>query len=256
MSLKFYVGVTCLPSREENLKKCLNSFIKQNNKPEKVFVSYCKKYKRFPELSFNTSVLEEFKNNSMFEFIECEEDYGPGTKFVAPFKRFKELEENNLENSYLLVADDDRTYYDYWIQTFNSILKANKNSVVTGHRDIHNNGFSLIYGADGYSIKGTHYEKLVNWFHLNISRPRGNECWHHDDHIVSSFYHYNKIEILDTKKKSCHHSYVDQVSLTTRMKKRNDDRGSRRNGECGYVYSNIRGSIERNELPNPEKYIL
>jgi hypothetical protein len=40
------------------------------------------------------------------------------------------------------------------------------------------------------------------------------------------------------------------------MKKRNDDRGSRRNGECGYVYSNIRGSIERNELPNPEKYIL
>ena len=35
--LKIYVGITCLPGREDNFEKCLNSFLNQSKLPEKVF---------------------------------------------------------------------------------------------------------------------------------------------------------------------------------------------------------------------------
>lgn len=248
--VKIYVGVTCLPGREDNFEKCLDSFLKQKRLPEKVFITYCKNYTRFPDKKFDTTMLDKFNSESIFEFIESEIDHGPATKFIVPIKRIKELEKDNLHNTHLIVCDDDRTYYDYFISTFHKLICENNEKVYTGFLEIieKNKNFKLAFGADGYNIKGTWFDKLINWNNKMLSiQPEGKETWFHDDYTCSSFFHYNKLPVQQTMKKSCHHSYVDGVSLTAMQHKKNDGRRSRLNSKCGMCYCKIRSQCENNQ---------
>ena len=248
--LKIYVGLTCLPGREDNFEKCLKSFLNQSTLPEKVFVTYCKNYTRFPDKKFDTSMFEQFKEHSVFEFIESDIDHGPATKFIVPIKRLKEIEKDNLHNTHLIVCDDDRTYFDYFIGRFNELISQNNETVYTGFLEIieKNKNFRLVFGADGYNIKGTWFDKLLNWKDKMLSiKPEGKETWFHDDHVCSSFFHYNKLNVTQTMKKSCHHSYVDDVSLTTMQHKKHDGRRSRLNSKCSGCYCQIRSQCENNQ---------
>jgi hypothetical protein len=256
--LKIYVGVTCLPGRENNFEKCLNSFLEQKRLPEKVFISYCKNYRRFPDKKFDTNMIEKFKQYPIFEFIESEEDYGPATKFIAPIHRLKEIEKDNLENVHLIVCDDDRTYYDYFINRFHGLISENNEKVYTGYLEIieKNKNLKIAFGADGYNIKGSWFDKLLNWYNKMLSiEPEGKETWYHDDYTCSSFFHYNLIPVQQTMKKSCHHSYVDEVSLTSMQHKKNDGRRSRLNSKCGICYCKIRSQCENNQ-DDRNKYII
>uniref|UniRef100_A0A6C0BTL7 Glycosyltransferase n=1 Tax=viral metagenome TaxID=1070528 RepID=A0A6C0BTL7_9ZZZZ len=256
--LQLYVGLTCLPGREDNFEKCLNSFISQKRQPNKVFVSYCSTYKRFPDSKFDIKLIEKFKDNELFEFIESDIDYGPATKFMASINRLKEIEQNNLDNTYLIVCDDDRTYYDYFIDNYYNLIKNDNDRVYTGYLEMldKNKNFKIAFGADGYNIKGTWFDKLVNWYNTITSfEPEGKEAWYHDDHICSSFFHYNKLTVELTRKKSCHRNYVDEVSLTAFQNKRNDGRRTRLNSKCGMCYNKIRHNCNNN-LDDRNKYLI
>ena len=66
MTIKLYVGITCIPGREEYLEKTLTSFSQQKYLPNKVFISYCTKYTRFPDKNFDKSIIDKFKNDNLF----------------------------------------------------------------------------------------------------------------------------------------------------------------------------------------------
>ena len=258
MTIKLYVGITCIPGREEYLEKTLTSFTQQKVLPQKVFVSYCKNYTRFPEKNFNKSIIEKFKNDELFEFIESDIDYGPATKFIIPIKKLLDIEKDNLNNTFVIVCDDDRTYYDYFLQVFNNLIKNNDKVVYTGYSEIldKNKNFKLAFGADGYNIKGTWFQKLLNWYDQILSVENfGKEVWFHDDYTTSSFFHYNNIQIHNTGKRSCPHHFYDDISLTARMKKLKDDRGSKRNSKCGMAYNAVRSKIN-NKIIEVTDYVI
>jgi hypothetical protein len=248
--LKIYVGITCIPGRENNFDKCLNSFINQKKLPEKVFVTYCKNYVRFPDKKFDTSMFEKYKSNTMFEFIESEIDHGPATKYIVPIKKIKELEKDNLDNTHLIVCDDDRSYQNYFIERLNELITKDNEKVYTGHLEIIEGGkkLKLAYGADGYSIKGSWFDKLINWTEKMLSiEPEGKETWFHDDYVCSSFFHYNTLSVDVIGKKTYHHNYADEFSLSALQHKKNDGRRSRLNGKCGACYCKIRSQCENNQ---------
>lgn len=256
--INIYIGITCLPKRDNNFDKCLESFKSQDMRPKKVFISYCKNYIRFPELNFNIELIEKYKNDDLFEFIESPVDYGPATKFIAPWSKIKEIEKDNLENTYLIVADDDRTYRSYFIKLFNDQINTKKDWAWTGHSEIlsknSNPWFFLPFGADGYSIKCTWMDKLINWYNKIINiKPEGTHIFYHDDYIYGCFLHYNSIQVRDTQKSSCHHNYVDDVSLTARMKKMGDNRGSSRNQRCFGAYQKLKKMLENTKEDNEVK---
>lgn len=253
---KLYVGITCIPGREGHFDKCLGALKNQKKLPEKVFISYCKNYNRFPDKNFDKNLISKYKNDPLFEFIECEDDKGPATKFLAPWERIKVYEKGNYENTYLIVGDDDKEYYNYFIENFHKIIREDPNSVFTGYIEILNKSknFSLAFGADGYNIKASWYDKLINWYNIITSIPGdGKEIFFHDDYIFSSFLHYNKIPIKSTRMRSYQHNWNDEFSLTTRMKKNHDDRGTRRNGKCWGAYNKVLLHLETGK-DDPSKY--
>ena len=250
--ISIYLGLTCIPGREKYFSDCIKSLINQKKTAKKIFISYCENYVRFKDQHFDEKLIDEFKNEPVVEFIKLQEDKGPATKFLAPWPRIKELEKNNLENCHLIVCDDDRNYCDFFVEHFTNLISQDDDVVYTGYIDILNKekGFNLIFGADGYNIKCSHYEQIIDWTNESLNTlPEGKESWHHDDFVVSSFLHLNKFKIKNTMKRMFSNKpFVDDVSLTKRLKTVHDDRGSRRNSKCWAVYNKILFNLQNKKV--------
>ena len=113
-----YISLTTIPSRFKNIYPCIDSLLNQLFLPTKIIVNIPLQYNfRFDNTSISENDIQEFKNHYSYtdkvEVFRCNFDYGPGTKLIGLLK-------NNisLNNSFIVLVDDDVTYKNTFIQGF------------------------------------------------------------------------------------------------------------------------------------------
>lgn len=219
---KIYVCMSSVPGRCKQLPHVVDSLLENKVLPDKIFINICEKYERFPEEKFDLAVLDKYKDNKLITIKSNCEDLGPGTKILGCLDKILE-EEEDIENTYLLTADDDLLYKPEFIGKFKECISKDPTRAYTGfkwYRGLKINGerFEVCFGADGISFKLSQLTTLKDFclklFETNIKFK------FHDDFCFTSFYHLNNVE---TSKVGGHvrfshiesnYSHADSVSLT------------------------------------------
>jgi len=114
---KYYVALSTIPSRanDPSFIERVEYFIQSQSLPfENIFITVCKKYKRFDK-QIKPEVIHTLKNIPKVIFIELEDDYGPGSKYIGPLLHYSDM----LVDQILIVIDDDRTYNTRLVEHFN-----------------------------------------------------------------------------------------------------------------------------------------
>jgi len=98
--MKYYISLTSIPSRFKYLDKVLESLVKQEIKPVKIFLHIPYKYRR----NFGNFELPDVSVYPDVVINRCE-DYGSNTKFL-PMLHLEEVEDDVP----IMVVDDDISY--------------------------------------------------------------------------------------------------------------------------------------------------
>ena len=196
---KIYVCMTSIPFRYKRLPFVIDSLLKNNILPDKIIVNLCENYERFPEDKFDISVLNKYKNNDLITINNNCKDYGPGTKILGCLDNLLETEKD-IENVYLLTADDDLLYKPTFIEEFKRCILLDSTKSYTGYQSnrglkINNIPFYVSFGADGISFKLSQLKKLKNFclklFETDIKFK------FHDDFCFTCYFNLNNI-IMNT----------------------------------------------------------
>ncbi len=176
-----FIGITSIPGREKSLLETLDSILDNNVLPQKIYITIFKKYKNYGQ--YNMSYLENYKNNDLIEIITLKEDLGPCSKLLGPLTQLK-----NLEDSFILLLDDDHIYKNYMIETFDQEIKKDKNICCSYYvyrvRDI-----SVGQGADGFLINLKFLKFFGDYYNFFV---QDNNLWFYQDDLLISTFLYNK----------------------------------------------------------------
>ena len=179
-----YVSLSTIPQRIKNIKRSVDSLLKQKKKPDKIFVNIPYKYNRFDEV-IKDNQIPKFSND-IVEVTRCE-DCGPGTKLLGSLKKLN-------KNSLLILADDDHLYEDYMIEKFYYFYTKAPNNAYSFY--VHPLGnFGVGQGADGFAIN-TNYLEGIKFFYDKVVKDY-KELFLYDDLLISYFlYFFRKNKIL------------------------------------------------------------
>ena len=219
---KIYVCMSSIPFRAKRLPIVLDSILANKVLPDKIFINICEKYERFPEEKFDLSVLDKYKDNKLITINTNCEDLGPGTKILGCLDKLLE-EEEDIENTYLITADDDLLYQPTFIQEFRKNIKKNPENSYTGFKWgrglwVNTDKFEICFGADGISFKLSQLKTLKN-FCLELFKTNLRFKFH-DDFCFTSFLHLNKIKTIKVSspsrfpQKKSNYPVADEVSIT------------------------------------------
>ena len=173
------VGISTIPGREKFLYKTLNSLLQQTVLPNKIILSYCKSYKRFPDKKINMSILNHFKTDRVI-LVETD-DYGPITKL---FGILRSGIPTNKKTCFLLI-DDDLVYSKDMIQLFKQ--KYTQSSSAYSFMVYYNkpNKCLVGQGADGFLIPSQYLYLLENYYKMCIAKDE--RIFFHDDLLISKY---------------------------------------------------------------------
>ena len=139
--MKIFLAMTTIPDRFHSsiFKDQIHHLYQQTIPFEKLFLSIPIRYKRFPEIpKLDTQDLE--KKYSTLNIIWLEQDYGPSCKFLGPLIfRFKDI-----QNSILIIIDDDRYYNIQMNQIYSSFFENRQYhdiQIVSGNAEFYNQQF-------------------------------------------------------------------------------------------------------------------
>ena len=194
-----YVSISTIPQRLKNIEESVESLLKQNLKPNKIFINIPYKYERFNEV-IEDKQIPKFKNE-IVEVTRCE-DCGPGTKLLGSLDKIE-------KNSLLILADDDHVYEDYMVEKFFYFYSKAPNNAYSFY--VHPLGnFGIGQGADGFAINTNHLTGIKNFYDEVVRDYK--ELFLYDDLWISYFlYFFKKNKIL---------------SLQEHLKKNNDGKPS------------------------------
>ncbi|MDC0141995.1 glycosyltransferase family 2 protein [bacterium] len=215
--------MTSIPPRAHQLPNVINSILNNTVKPDKIIITLCNKYNRF-DGSYNMSYLTEFKDNDIIKINFIEKDLGSVTKLIGSLDKL--LTEDNIDDIYLLTADDDLPYSKNWIKNFVRRLKSEPNTVWYGfgQKQAHSvkGGIFTAFNADGITYKLNKLHTFKNYCDLLIS---DNKKWAlHDDMCFSSWFKLNNIKMKKIREKSRIYGiypHVDKHSITKNTFPRN-----------------------------------
>ena len=178
----FCVSLTSIPSRFKNLKKTIDSILKQTILPKKIFINIPTFYKRF-DLIGNINFLDNL-NSEIIEVKRCN-DYGPGTKLLGSINEILNFE-------YILIIDDDHEYKNYMCEAFLQSSNSKKNEAYSFH--VYKiDDLSVGQGADGFFINTKHLYEIKKFYEKYV---KNNEfLFFHDDLWISIY--LNKINSVD-----------------------------------------------------------
>ena len=183
-----YISISTIPQRLKNLNQSIESLLKQNRKPDKIFINIPYNYKRFNE-TIKDNQIPKF-DNSLVEITRCE-DCGPGTKLLGSLNKFE-------KNSLVILADDDHVYEDYMIERFFYFYSKAPNNAYSFY--VHPLGnFGIGQGADGFAINTNHLTGIKNFYDKVVRDYK--ELFLYDDLWISYFlYFFKKNKILSLQK--------------------------------------------------------
>jgi hypothetical protein len=184
-----YVSLTTIPSRFKNIYPCIDSLLNQLFLPTKIIINIPLQYHfRFGGSFITENDIQEFKNHyshtDKVVVYRCNFDYGPGTKLIGLLK-------NNipLDNSFIILVDDDVIYNNTFLQGFIPYLY--KNSVasywVYNFMDL-----TIGQGVDGFLIEGKLLHKFLKYYNLIKDKSFIN---YQDDVYISFFFKIMNISI-------------------------------------------------------------
>ena len=179
-----YISISTIPQRLKNINKSVESFLKQTQKPDKIFINIPFKYKRFSE-TVNDDQIPKFDSN-LVEITRCD-DSGPGTKLLGSLSK---LEKNSL----LILADDDQEYENYMIEKFLYFYSKGPQNAYSFY--VHPLGnFGIGQGADGFAINTNYLDGIKKFYDQFVKNYK--ELFLNDDLWISYFLYYlKKIKIL------------------------------------------------------------
>ena len=193
---KIYVCMSSVPGRCKQLPHVVDSLLANKVLPDKIFINLCEKYDRFPEEKYDLSVLDKYKDNKLITINRNCEDLGPGTKIFGCLDQLLE-EEKDIENTYLLTADDDLCYRPEFVGKFKESISKDPTIAYTGFKwggglKINGKRFEICFGGDGISFKLSKLRTLKD-FCLKLHEV-SIKFKYHDDFCFTCFYHLNNIE--------------------------------------------------------------
>lgn len=177
--IKIYVSLTSIPTREHNLTIAIKSLLEQTYLPDKIFITICEKYIRFPDKKFDYSVLDEY--GDLIKIIKSPVDYGPITRVFGPYK---ELENDGNNLKYILLVDDDIKYNPKFIEDYiNNVHNYNK----------YNKDFFIGQGFYGFSINYNMLNEFYSYYQIIVKENQF--VFFNEDFILSSYFHLKNIPI-------------------------------------------------------------
>jgi hypothetical protein len=136
---KIYVSFTTIPSRIGNIGKTVEAMLNQTVKPDGIYATIPKSYKRFPDVDIDITPLASLP----VTVIRCEEDYGPICKILPVLDHISD------PDAVIITIDDDHLYNPGLIQNMMAFHKACPNGALAyaGWNWNFNNGFeyNLVY---------------------------------------------------------------------------------------------------------------
>ena len=140
--LPLYVALTTLPSRIHHLRPTLESLRAQSRVPDKVMLCLPRWSLREARQYERPEWLSSYA--PMHEVVECEEDWGPGTKLLGCLDRL-------TRPTCLVLVDDDMSYKPFFLENlWKSQIEDRRSSF--SYWTYPAGPFVVGQGADGFSF--------------------------------------------------------------------------------------------------------
>lgn len=226
---KIVVSLTTIPSRGAELLRNVKKFIKtQNQSIDTFFINIPKQYKRFKE-KISPRIIEELQKIPKVVILNLENDVGPASKYLGP------LENENMDQTLLIIIDDDRLYnynlvrhfliayrsfpqYEFyaglWNYFFNKKYKYLTNDfleiTIKQEKNIPNFQFGDgLGGFFGFCLKLENKEKFIRYHYDIFSRYK--KSFFHDEGISMNYIKNNELPIVYLKQVGCLHYDKESV---------------------------------------------
>jgi hypothetical protein len=190
---KYIYSLTTIPSRINNIDDTIVSLLNQTKKSDKIILNVPKNYNfRFANTNIDmASIKKKYSNNIIIN--ELDNDYGPGTKLLGLFEN-SILENENTDDTFIILVDDDQIYRNYMIEYFNNYNeKYYKNNLSVASFYCHEfNKVKIGQGADGFFIKLNVLKEFKRYYDIIKNYDFVN---YHDDLYISYYMYLKNINI-------------------------------------------------------------
>jgi hypothetical protein len=152
-SLPLFVGVTTLPSRIHHLRATLDSLTTQSRIPDKILLCLPRWSVREKRTYDRPAWLAGYA--PVLEVVECEEDWGPGTKLLGCLGHLS-------RPTCLVIVDDDMRYRPFFLETLWASQTEDTRSSFS-FWTYPAGPFVVGQGADGFSFFSPNLEGLSDF---------------------------------------------------------------------------------------------
>ena len=186
-----FVSLTTIPSRTNNLKRCIDSLIHQEYPITKIFLT-------IPERTLRTNqkvLIPEFLRESPYDkwvtIIRPKKDYGPIMKYIGCYKEIN-------DDSAVFICDDDQEYHPKLIKRLmkryddygsSSVITAMGATILTT---------DTVYGHAGLIVP-SYVIPIIRCEVLRSNKYIRKSCQLVDDNWVSIIFKRNDISVINLK---------------------------------------------------------
>ena len=157
-----FVSLTTLPSRIGLLRETLDSLQAQTRPPDRVLLCLPRWSKREQCAYTAPSWLRVY--TPFLQVVECEDDYGPGTKLLGCLGHLP-------AEACLVIADDDMKYKPFFLEALYSAQVADVGSSFS-FWTYPCGPFTVGQGADGFSFRVSQLDGIAAFAAKAVQHPR------------------------------------------------------------------------------------
>lgn len=216
--IRSYISLTTTPARffDPEFMTVLDNLSRQSVKPTKIFVSYCRTYRRTFESHDKQSIKQRIKyiksKHPLVRVIRTK-DYGPATKILGLLEHNKS--ENFLKDTDLIVVLDDDMLYSstmlmshmYCNQLYGCDVSAVDQQFIIQRWDpykfkssdiFYKTGYQgLLYGWLSFGIMYRATNRLLSYWEAMVKRYP--DIWYHDDLLFTMYCYQNKLYEVENR---------------------------------------------------------
>jgi hypothetical protein len=157
-----FVGLTTLPSRIGFLRTTLDSLKAQTRPPDKVLLCLPRWSRREETTYLRPEWLADYA--PMLEVLDCEDDYGPGTKLLGCLDRLP-------KPTCLVLADDDMQYRPFFLDGLYRAQIEDPGSSFS-YWTFRCGPFVVGQGADGFSFYSPNLDTILSFARQALKNPQ------------------------------------------------------------------------------------
>jgi hypothetical protein len=199
-----YVSFATIPSRFQNIKPTILSWLNQTEKINKIIISIPEKIKNNKSYDIKElkDQIKEFGNKVVLQILP--EDLGPITKIIGAL--FYEYNSNSSNN--YIICDDNLIYDKNLVKKYKDNMKIYPNSILSFFGDEHRilkNDMLHVQGADTYLLQSIFFKKenLLSFIeYVKNFQNQFKDAFYLDDYVVSFRFYILGFDVKSCKKDS------------------------------------------------------